>query len=1849
MKNRILIIVLTLVALVTNFSIQINATDYCGDAVINASGHNMHITCKKEGGNYVMIFELTTETFYSLNNAYGNVGSSWSDFKNYGVLSGGNKIATFTFPQQPTPSGTPCLFLIGSSSGYTYYWPSDINWNASCTPADATPPTFSSVSAGSISNTKATITVVAADAVGITRVVIKNGATTLKDETITSTTSLNQGFNITGLTKNTSYTLTAYCYDAAGNSSNRNVSFTTANNPSKTVYFVNSGTASSWAQPYIHYWGSGSGETTFPGSAMDNTGWTNCDNTGIWTADVEGTNSNCIFNQGNSTNQTATRTVSENQFYNYEVNSGAGAWFDIASGIYMMGDMTNWTDDKASDKAFSTWSGSSPTYVTWSKKLAASTTYEFKILHKKNDTWTWGGNSGTITSATNFNSPNRWWEMDNTSSNCKITTSIAGRYTFYYDFTANRLKVVYPTPPVGCSGTTGTPTTGSGPTLSYTFLYTNNTIYLTARPSTGTFESCKFNYAENNSGGSVTTLNMTLNSDRTEATLAIPATGICAAGRTIYHTFTYKAGSMGSEGSSISGWYSAPTYVVGNCVLDDDEPYMISAAVNSKTSSSVTIDVSAIVNDDLNAVTVFHVDNGYDYIKDANGRITITGLTPNTAYNFTIYAVYNGLQSTNSKSISVTTNKISECEGSRGHFTDATWDQIYYEIRYTAASKQLQFIVTCPTQTLTTLQTEWNVEGIRSSGGMQNFNLSTGTYTYTCPNDIIGKEMAIRFQYGYSGKDGLSVTADNLSFLATGIIYYVVGECSFIPESNPPAMNSVSVYQNSTGTSVILNVNATDDTTNPVTKFYVGINGGEYDGTEYTLYNDYDKDGKIEVTGLDYCENYTFTVYCKDDAGNLSTSNSNTNKRYQSVTIKTAIPDMTNLALNKSAYYGYEGNTGNRGRHSVDGDLSTRGGTQNGTDTEHVLCVNLGKSHNLNKVRIYWEQARPTDYEIQVSNDSVSWTSVHHLTTAPKCNNQAAPTRDNANHYEDYSLTGYTGQYVRVKANILVDAGWGISIWEMEVYSTNECFVEDDVAPRMLSASVDSYSGTTAILNVSADDDKTNPVTLFVIDGKTYIASAGKITINSLAPCNSYDWRIYAKDNAGNLSSQRSETQYQYKDVHLDLPMTNPGTTNIALQKPAYAGFTQGGYAPEYAVDGTTSMTPNANRRWASDGAKYIDNDWLAIDLGGIYEISKVRVYWERGTSYNYMFQSAYNITFGKQLETRTGGDVLKDSIVSGVFSTFEHQNEKPSSAQQASNNFETEADPKAYNDYIYTEPVVGRYIRVTSDLKAQWHSSIWEIEVYGNCYEPDGKPIMQWAEEIATGVDESLIYVSSIDRETSTDRMTYYVKVTTDGDIAENQNTSYYTFTYTQYYNGEIGRLLIGGLLPDMDYELEIWAIDGDGNMSDNSKIINISTSAATSCEYGGDQAYKVGSPVGATYMSSDNFQYGYSISISTNADKSFHIVVSTDDTYDDLDHTVLQFFPNFDTYEPPLGELREFELSPVAGKDRTYEGTISSSTNQSYASGKFIPTYSGIVHFIVKFQFHNGGIVCTYPIEYDIDKGCLPSFVIYHHNDAPSTSCRVQYAGGTILEKILYYRRFAPGVWEPFTVPFVVDSVRVYDTDDHQWYRLRAQYNNGSKHSGDYWLKEQEVAVSGDDFENTWHDGTHTEPQRYTPYNMAVPRAGNYYAGKYLVFHGAKNQVINGTFERGDGDNLEAGPNNRYTLYANNTMMPQADMYAYQETEDGEYYSRQEGWTLYPFECYVLANEVTMSAMMRPGPWHAPSVTTDIDELTLTTDDPVQVYNLLGQYLMTIQPDEEMLMRLPSGCYIFHCGNKTGKVLIP
>lgn len=128
------------------------------------------------------------------------------------------------------------------------------------------------------------------------------------------------------------------------------------------------------------------------------------------------------------------------------------------------------------------------------------------------------------------------------------------------------------------------------------------------------------------------------------------------------------------------------------------------------------------------------------------------------------------------------------------------------------------------------------------------------------------------------------------------------------------------------------------------------------------------------------------------------------------------------MALNKS-YSASSEIQNNFKSYAFDGNSQTR--WESIWSDSHWLSVDLGQSYSIGRVVLHWEAAFGEEYDIQVSENGIQWTTVYQQTLGN-------------GGIDELSLTAQ-GRYIRM-FGIKRGTVYGYSLYEFEVYE----FVEDD-------------------------------------------------------------------------------------------------------------------------------------------------------------------------------------------------------------------------------------------------------------------------------------------------------------------------------------------------------------------------------------------------------------------------------------------------------------------------------------------------------------------------------------------------------------------------------------------------------------------------------------------------------------------------------------------------------------------------------------------------------------------------------------------------------------------------------------
>ncbi|MCW2877512.1 MAG: coagulation factor 5/8 type protein [Sphaerisporangium sp.] len=140
-------------------------------------------------------------------------------------------------------------------------------------------------------------------------------------------------------------------------------------------------------------------------------------------------------------------------------------------------------------------------------------------------------------------------------------------------------------------------------------------------------------------------------------------------------------------------------------------------------------------------------------------------------------------------------------------------------------------------------------------------------------------------------------------------------------------------------------------------------------------------------------------------------------------------------------------NAGTPASAAVDGNAGTRWSSL--ASDPQWLQVDLGAAAPISQVILNWEAAYAKAFQIQVSNDASTWTSVYSTTTG-------------TGGTQTLNVTG-TGRYVRVYGTVRGTV-YGYSLWEFQVYGTagSGCGTANAAQGKPATASSQENAGTPA-------------------------------------------------------------------------------------------------------------------------------------------------------------------------------------------------------------------------------------------------------------------------------------------------------------------------------------------------------------------------------------------------------------------------------------------------------------------------------------------------------------------------------------------------------------------------------------------------------------------------------------------------------------------------------------------------------------------------------------------------------------------------------------------------------------------
>ena len=142
----------------------------------------------------------------------------------------------------------------------------------------------------------------------------------------------------------------------------------------------------------------------------------------------------------------------------------------------------------------------------------------------------------------------------------------------------------------------------------------------------------------------------------------------------------------------------------------------------------------------------------------------------------------------------------------------------------------------------------------------------------------------------------------------------------------------------------------------------------------------------------------------------------------------------------------------------MDGNIGTRWASV-WTEIPQWIYVDLRATYNITEVKLNWEAAYATSFQIQVSSDATNWTSIYSTTTGP-------------GGVQDLTGLSGTGRYVRMYGTVRATT-YGYSLWEFQVYGTPVPTNQPPVLAAIPNQTI--LAGRTLLVTNSASDPDTPP------------------------------------------------------------------------------------------------------------------------------------------------------------------------------------------------------------------------------------------------------------------------------------------------------------------------------------------------------------------------------------------------------------------------------------------------------------------------------------------------------------------------------------------------------------------------------------------------------------------------------------------------------------------------------------------------------------------------------------------------------------------------------------------------------
>jgi hypothetical protein len=286
----------------------------------------------------------------------------------------------------------------------------------------------------------------------------------------------------------------------------------------------------------------------------------------------------------------------------------------------------------------------------------------------------------------------------------------------------------------------------------------------------------------------------------------------------------------------------------------------------------------------------------------------------------------------------------------------------------------------------------------------------------------------------------------------------------------------------------------------------------------------------------------------------------------------------------------------------VDGNLTTR--WSSAFVDPSWLEVDLGAPTIINKVVLYWENAYGKAYQIQVSNDEQTWTTVYTQTAGQ-------------GGVETLTFPTVTDRFIRFFGTTRATQ-YGYSLFEFQVYGADLPSITTQPASQTVNA------GATATFSVTAAGS--GPFTYQWLRNGVAIPGATAATYTTPALMSADNGSVFSV-NVTNASGTTTSV-----NAVVTVSSSAPTGTNLALNRPTK----ESGSENDANLGSANAVDGNLTTRWSS---AFVDPSWIEVDLGSPKTIGQVVLRWENAYGKAYQIQVSNDEQTWTTAYTQTNGN----------------------------------------------------------------------------------------------------------------------------------------------------------------------------------------------------------------------------------------------------------------------------------------------------------------------------------------------------------------------------------------------------------------------------------------------------------------------------------------------------------------------------------------------------------------------------------------------------------------------------------